>query len=147
MKRNRTKKDPAITFIEVIVWVAILLVFLSGTVYLAIGQLSRANRAAALSQIQNIGLALDSYFIDNRRYPSEEQGLKALSQPPILEPVPQNWTGPYVQSQSGEFIDPWGNELVYEVPGPGGLPYAIISYGADGRPGGDGNDEDISNYQ
>jgi general secretion pathway protein G len=63
---------------------------------------------------------------------------------PVLEPVPERWDGPYVTKTIA--FDPWGNPYEYRVPGPGGLPFGIRSYGADGRPGGDDDAEDIVSW-
>jgi len=85
-------------------------------------------------------------MLDCGRYPTEEQGLKALVEKPILSPVPKKWNGPYIQTLEIP-IDPWSNEYEYMVPGPGGLPFGIRSYGADAIEGGQDNDKDITTWE
>lgn len=112
---------------------------------MAFRYVDRARQVTARSQIETFSLALQAYAIDCRRYPTQEQGLQALWQKPILEPVPSGWSGPYVEKSIP--ADPWGNAYEYLVPGPEGLPFGIRSFGADGREGGEGNDRDVSSWQ
>ena len=107
--------------------------------------IDRAKIVSTRSEIQAIGMALDSYYLDNGKYPTEDQGLKSLWERPSLEPVPKNWTGPYVNKE--DFNDAWDNSYVYDVPGESGLPYSISSLGSDGYPGGDGNAQDINSWE
>jgi general secretion pathway protein G len=133
------------TFVETLVVIAIVMI-LTGTVgFIAFRYIDQARRVSAQTQIETYGLALSSYFIDNLIYPAQDQGLEALWSKPNLDPIPQNWNGPYIDRQPES--DPWGNPFIYEVPGPNGLPFAVISYGADGLPGGEGNDADISSWE
>lgn len=81
------------------------------------------------------------YRLDNRRYPSTAQGLEALVARPVTPPAPPNWaSGGYLAQVP---VDPWGNPYVYRSPGEG-APYELISLGADGQPGGEGVDADLS---
>ena len=89
--------------------------------------------------------SLNAYFLDTGRYPTSEQGLEALWDRPVLEPVPEGWQGPYLTKELPE--DPWGNHYDYFVPGPSGLPYGIRSYGADGSEGGDEAAADIVSWK
>lgn len=133
------------TFVETLIVIAIILVLTSTVGFMAFRHLGTARVAAARSQIESLGLALNSYMLDTDRYPSEGQGLQALWMQPNLEPVPDNWNGPYLTSELPS--DPWGNKYEYRVPGPNGLPFAIVSYGADGLQGGEGSDADISSWE
>ncbi len=133
------------TFVETIIVIAIILVLTATVGIVAFRSLSTANDAAARTQVQTFATALDSYLIDARRYPTEGQGLDALWERPTLEPVPENWDGPYLNRPVP--LDPWGNEYVYVVPGPQGLPYGISSLGADGLPGGQDENEDINSWE
>ena len=87
---------------------------------------------AARTQISNFETALEQYRLRNRQYPTTGQGLQALISP-------HQFLGSTTVPK-----DPWGNEYVYRQPGPNGLAYEIISYGADGQPGGTGLDADVS---
>ena len=101
--------------------------------------------AAARSQMEMLGAALDAYRLDNGRYPTTAQGLQALREEPTLEPRPRNWNGPYLRRAVP--LDPWDNPYVYIAPGeanPGS--YDLVSYGADGLPGGEGENADIRSW-
>ncbi len=103
-----------------------------------------AQRQVAIGQIRNLMTALDSYYLDNRKYPTTEQGLQALVEKPSGSPVPKNYPRDgYIDNVP---LDPWRNEYVYRSPGTGGGPYSIESYGADGMDGGDGENADIESW-
>lgn len=90
----------------------------------------------------NIGLALKLYKLDNGRYPTTEQGLKALLLKPSSSPAPKNWNGPYLESDP---LDPWKTEYAYKCPGEhNSTGYDLYSLGADGV---DGSDDDIKNWK
>jgi general secretion pathway protein G len=105
------------------------------------GQEKKARQRAAKGQIALFEAALDNYRLDVGRYPTTEQGLQALREQP--DGVTK-WDGPYLKKAVPN--DPWGNAFVYESPSEHG-DYAIISYGADGRPGGEDVDTDIVSWQ
>ncbi len=107
-----------------------------------------ARRAQAEADIRVLAVAIDLYAADNGAPPTTMQGLEALQAQPTTPPVPRNWNGPYVETQ-GIPRDPWGNPYHYACPGELNQDgYDIISYGADGRPGGVGLwDADISNAE
>jgi general secretion pathway protein G len=83
-------------------------------------------------------VALDSYRLDNGSYPSTEQGLAALRDRPTRDPAPTNWRGPYLRK--GVPLDPWGRPYIYRIQSSG---YDLQTLGRDGRPGGDGEDQDV----
>ncbi len=132
------------TFIETLIVISIILVLTSTVGFMAFKYVGKARVVAARTQIENLSMALDTYYMDTRHYPTEEQGLESLWEKPVLEPVPKNWDGPYLKKKPAK--DPWGNAYEYRVPGPHGLPYGILSAGADGNPGGDGTDRDITSW-
>lgn len=100
-----------------------------------------AKQSTAQAQIQNFSTALDSFFVDVGRYPTEREGLEALFYKPDGL---SRWTGPYVKKEIP--LDPWDNPYAYRVPGSHG-PYDIISFGADGQEGGEEENRDINNWQ
>jgi general secretion pathway protein G len=103
-----------------------------------------ARRVAARQDIGTIMQALKLYHLDNGRYPTQEQGLVALVKKPLIAPLPNNWKdGGYLERVPN---DPWGNAYQYLNPGVHGE-IDTFSYGADGKPGGDGNDADIGSWQ
>lgn len=133
------------TFVETLIVISIVLILTSTVGFMAFRYVGKAKIVAAKTQIENLSMALDTYFMDNMRYPIEEQGLASLWKKPILEPVPKNWDGPYIKKKLAK--DPWENDYVYVIPGPNGLPYGISSPGADGYPGGEGDNQDINSWE
>ena len=105
------------------------------------GQEKKARQRAAKGQIALFEAALDNYRLDIGRYPTTEQGLQALREQP--DDVTR-WDGPYLKKAVPN--DPWGNPFVYESPSEHG-DYAILSYGADGAPGGEDDNVDIVSWQ
>jgi len=142
--KKQNMPDEGWTFMETLIVIAIVLILTSIVGFTGIQYLDRARAAAARSQIDAFALALESYYIDCGRYPTEEQGLKALWQKPIIEPISPNWAGPYIYKKTPS--DPWGNLYEYKTPGPEGLPFSIRSLGADSREGGEGKDADINSW-
>jgi general secretion pathway protein G len=130
------------TFMETLVVIAIVLILSSTVGYVAVRNIPRSRIAAAKSQIDSFMAALESYYIDCGVYPTEEQGLEALWRKP--DNASNSWAGPYLLKQPR--ADPWGNPYIYRVPGEHGFPYGIISYGEDGKPGGEGNAADITSW-
>jgi len=99
--------------------------------------------AKAKQDIQAMETALTMFKLDNFVYPSNEMGLKALVQKPD-DPSIRNWrAGGYLQHLNK---DPWGNDYQYQVPGTHGTDYDLYSLGADGQPGGEGENADIGNW-
>jgi len=129
---------------ETIIVIAIILVLTSSVGYMAIQYLDKARVATAKSQIESFCTALESYYIDCGRYPTAEQGLQALWQKPTIQPINDNWAGPYIYKNIPK--DPWGSPYEYAAPGYNGLPYSIRSFGSDGREGGEKNDADITSW-
>ena len=105
------------------------------------GQEKKARQRAAKSQIALFEAALDNYRLDVGRYPTTDHGLQALREQP--DDV-SRWDGPYLKKAVPN--DPWGNPFFYESPSEHG-DYAILSYGADGAPGGEDDNADIVSWQ
>ncbi|MEJ2205758.1 MAG: type II secretion system major pseudopilin GspG [Gemmatimonadota bacterium] len=134
------------TLIELMV-VVIVLGLLAGLVLPQItGRVSDAKLATARTQIEMMGVALDSYRLDNGRYPTTQQGLEALRTEPTTEPLPNNWRGPYLRREVP--VDPWGRSYEYRSPGEENpTSYDLFTLGLDGQPGGEGEDADITSWQ
>ncbi|MCX8030949.1 MAG: type II secretion system major pseudopilin GspG [Thermodesulfovibrionales bacterium] len=103
-------------------------------------KLGKGKQAAAKAQIELLGQALDQYRLDVGSYPTTEQGLNAL----VTNPGVEKWEGPYLKK--GVPLDPWGNPYIYQFPGTHGE-YDLLSYGRDGKPGGEGEDQDVTSWQ
>ncbi len=104
------------------------------------GQIGKSEVKVTRAQIDGFAKALDQYRIDTGHYPNTDQGLAALMTQPTGE---AKWAGPYLAK--GVPKDPWGNDYHYTSPGEHN-DYDLLSYGRDGRPGGDGEDADIVNW-
>ena len=138
------KADKGFTFIETIVTISIILILSAAVGFSAIKYVERARIASCRNQIETFRLALQSYLLDCGQLPAESQGLQALWEKPSLSPVPHGWEGPYIDRQVPK--DPWGNNFIYKNPGEKNLPFTISSYGADGKPGGEGANAEINSW-
>lgn len=133
-----------IEILVVIVVIAILATLVAPNVFKHVGA---ARDTTAKTQIEQLGSALDTYRLDNGMYPSTEQGLGALQVAPTSEPVPTNWNGPYL-SKIEVPNDPWKRPYIYRSPGEVNTNgYDLMSYGADGQPGGEGDNADIVSWK
>lgn len=132
-----------IEMIVVILVIAVLAALVAPNVFRHVGT---AKDAAARSQIEMFGAALDAYRLDNGRYPSTEQGLEALWREPSAAPRPTRWRGPYLRKEVP--LDPWDRRYIYKAPGEVNTwGYDLLSYGADGQQGGDGEAADILSWK
>ena len=131
------------TLLEVMVVVVILGILAALVVPRIISRPDEARVIAAKQDIASLLQALKLYRLDNQRYPTTEQGLQALTLKPTTSPVPPNWkAGGYVERLPK---DPWGGVYQYWNPGVRGE-IDVFSFGADGAPGGEGNDADIGSW-
>ena len=130
------------TLIELLVVIAILSLLIGLVAPAMIRQLGSAKHKIAEQSIARIGGILDIYRIDVGSYPSTQQGLQALA---VRPSAAAGWNGPYIKD-ADELNDPWGRPYQYRNPSSRpGHDYDIISLGADGKPGGDGEDADLEN--
>lgn len=142
--RTRRKADRGLTLIELMVVVVILSLLAVVIVPRVIDRPDQARVARAQSDIAALSAALNLYRLDNGAYPSTEQGLEALVQRPTRPPVPSNWAeGGYIDRVPN---DPWGRPYQFLSPGVRGA-FDLMSFGADGRPGGSGVNAEIGNWQ
>ena len=136
------KNHTGFTLIELMVVLVILGVLAALVVPSIVGRTDDARITAARTDIAAISQALKLYRLDNGRYPTAAQGLAALNAKPTVAPVPSNWK-PYIEKLPN---DPWGRTYGYAQPGVKGE-IDVFSYGADGKPGGEGVDADIGSWQ
>ena len=137
------RKQYGFTLLEVMVVVVIIGILAALVVPKIISRPDEARIVAAKHDIASLMQALKLYRLDNQRYPTTEQGLQALVSRPETTPVPLNWkAGGYVDRLPR---DPWGNPYQYLNPGVHGE-IDLLSFGADGAPGGEGNDTDIGSW-
>jgi general secretion pathway protein G len=143
-KKTRHGKSRGFTLIELLI-VMVILGLLSALVGPRLfGHLSSSKIKAARTQIEMLGASLDMYRLDMGRYPSTEEGLNALTQKPADEVQGMKWHGPYLKKKVDK--DPWDAPYVYAFPGQHGE-YDLSSLGADGQPGGEGENADINSWE
>ncbi len=135
------KRQRGFTLIEIMVVVVILAVLGALVVPKILENVDKARVTRAQSDIRAIQTALDMYRLDNFKYPTTEQGLQALVTQPNDPTIANYRSGGYLPSLPK---DPWNNPYQYVSPGANGRDYDIISYGRDGKPGGEGYDADVS---
>lgn len=138
---QRFRASSGFTMMELLIVLVIigLLAALVGPILFQ--RINPAKQSVARAQIENFMTALDSYFIDTGHFPTAQQGLAALRVKPEGE---SKWAGPYLKKEIPN--DPWGNAFQYRAPGRNGG-YEITSPGADGREGGDGENQDINSWE
>ena len=140
--RSVVRREGGFTLIEVLV-VLVILGLLAGLVGpQVLRYLGGSRQGAARLQIQQLATALDLYRLDVRRYPTSEQGLRALVEKPADG---AGWNGPYLTKGSVP-ADPWGHPYQYRAPGKHGA-YDLWSLGADNREGGEGEDHDVASWE
>lgn len=137
----RQHRQAGFTLLELLIVVIILglLATLVGPRLFSV--FDKAKRQVAKTQIEKFAAGLDLFRLDIGRYPTTDEGLEALVNPP--EDL-ERWNGPYMEK--GVPKDPWDRKYVYISPGEHGA-YDLISLGLDGEPGGDGEDADITSWQ
>ena len=141
---KRRKRLRGFSFIEVMVVIIILGLLSSIVGVYLFDSAEQAKADATKTQIKGLETALDLYRLHNSRYPSGEQGLKALLEKPEVGVIPKNWNGPYLRGNNLP-EDGWGSP--YRYLSVSGKNYEIISLGADGTDGGTDLDEDINSSE
>jgi general secretion pathway protein G len=131
------------TLIEILVVVSLIAIIMGIVAGNFIGRGEKAKADAAKIEIGQISQTLDLYKLEIGRYPTTQEGLQALITAPAGV---NNWNGPYWKKNSVP-KDPWGTEYKYTAPAASGAAYEILSYGADGKEGGEGPNKDISSLQ
>jgi general secretion pathway protein G len=137
--KNRRRRG--ITLIEMLVVVTIIALFAALVGPRMFGQADKAKRTAARAQINSFMTALGAYKLATGTFPTTEQGLQALRVKPDNTP---QWDGPYLPQDIP--MDPWAHPYLYKFPGDHGDEPDIISLGADGQSGGEGNNADIVSW-
>jgi general secretion pathway protein G len=139
---KRKRKHGAFTLIEFLVVVTIIGILATLIVPRFFGKIGGAKQAVAKQKITVLELKVLEFQTDCGRLPGNDEGLHALLVPPA--DVQEQWQGPYVKEK--DIIDPWGAELIYEYPGRMNADFDIYTLGADGREGGEDENEDLGNW-
>jgi general secretion pathway protein G len=139
-----SRRESGFTLIEIMVVVTIIAILSALLLPQVMGKVDEARVAAAKQAIRTLETALNFYQMDNFRYPTSDQGLKALVEKP--DPPPPNWRAVgYLQAKTVP-KDPWGNDYVYQQPGTKGGEFDLYSLGKDGQPGGEDANADIGSW-
>lgn len=140
METDERKRERGFTLLELIAVVVILVILVAVTAPRFLNRVGTAKVQAAQIQLARLEQALEFFRLDVGRVPSGSEGLDAL----YRDPGVRNWTGPYLKKR-GDILDPWGREFEYRSPGQHGE-YDLVSYGADGTAGGDGENADVTSW-
>ena len=141
MEEVKRRKEHGFTIMELVVVIIIIGLLAAFVAPKFFGKVSEAKLKAAKAQIELFGTALDALRLDVGRYPSTDEGLRALREKPSGM---ESWKGPYLPKEIP--MDPWGKAYVYKSPGEHG-DHDLISYGLDGSPGGEGENEDVVSWK
>ncbi len=139
---SQRQRNAGFTLMELLVVLAILGLLMGLVGPQLIKQLGGAKSKTAALQVKDLEQSLEMYKIDVGRFPSTDQGLVALVQKPSNA---NGWNGPYLKSKDVP-VDPWGYEYHYKFPGDH-AEIDVFSYGQNGSPGGEGEDQDVGNWQ
>jgi general secretion pathway protein G len=138
-RRRAPERNAGFTLLEllvVMVIIGLLVGYVAPNYFSAVG---KSEVKAARAQIDALHKALVAYRLDMGAYPPSDPGLNALVQKPAGA---TQWAGPYLSKTVP--LDPWGHPYVYRFPGRRGGEFDLLSYGRDGKPGGEGEAADIS---
>jgi general secretion pathway protein G len=141
LQQRAESREGGFTLIELLVVLAILGMLVALVTPQLLKYLGRAKTDATRIQIEEIAGALDLFRLDVGRYPTQVEGLQALVEGPVGLSV---WNGPYLK-QKGIPLDSWGHAFNYKAPGDHGE-FDLYSLGADGAPGGSGENQDVTNW-
>ncbi len=140
-ERRRSRQEAGFTLMELLVVLAIIGLLAVLVAPRVIQYLGGAKVDTATVQIDRLAGVLDLYRLEVGSYPSQEEGLAVLFDRPVNA---VNWNGPYIRNRKS-LTDPWGNPYGYRYPGEHGE-FDLYSLGADGREGGDGENQDITSW-
>jgi general secretion pathway protein G len=139
--KPRAGRQSGFTLIEIIIVVIIMSMIAALVVPRLFKKVEKSKQQITKTQIIMIENAVKMFKLDTGRYPSSDEGLKALLEKPDAA---NNWDGPYLEK--GIPKDPWGRDYLFIYPGKN-YTFEIVSHGADGKEGGEGENKDINNWE
>ena len=142
--QHRRNRQRGFTLMEIMVVIFIIGLLIAVVAPSVLGNQDKAMKQKVMADLATLEQALDMYRLDNLRFPSSEQGLAALVKKPTQEPLPRSWRSDGYVRRLPE--DPWGTPYQYRMPGEHGR-VDVYSLGADGLPGGEGQDADLGNWE
>lgn len=142
MKQHTKRKQQGFTLLELLVVLGIIAMLAGLVGPQVMKHMGESKVKAAKVQIEDLAQTLDMYKLDVGSYPTSEQGLNALIENPGDI---KRWNGPYLRKAKVP-LDPWNNEYRYTSPGEHGK-FDISSLGADGKEGGEGEDQDLNSWE
>jgi len=137
-KQNRRKRERGFTLIELLIVIVILGLLVGLVGPRMFSKVGTAKLKTAQAQIEFLSTAIDTFRLDMGKFPTELNEL-------VKKIDSKKWEGPYLPKQIPR--DPWGNSYEYKFPGENGRDYDIISYGADGTSGGEGENQDVCSWK
>ncbi len=141
VRRSFSARTRGFTLLEMLV-VLVIIGLLAGLVGPRLfSKVDQSKVTTAQTQVKLLRGAVESLRLDVGRYPSAEEGLAMLTRPPTDPSLAPRWRGPYLDDAMP--LDPWGAPYQYAVPGADGQPFALYSFGSDGKRGGEGDAKDI----
>jgi general secretion pathway protein G len=144
--RRSENRELGFTLLEILIVVMIVGLLMSFVATRFLSRTTEAKISLAETQLRQLQQALELYKLDNGRYPTLDQGLDALVSEPAAEPRPRHYPpGGYLEAK--QLMDPWDNPVQYTIPGQHNEhSYDLFSFGPDGTEGGEGENQDIVNW-
>lgn len=139
MNRNQ-RRQRGFSLLELVIVLIILGTIMGFLAPRIFGNVERANQGGAKIKMSQLSGQLEVMRLEIGRYPTSAEGLASLMTKPAGM---EKWNGPYIKDAT-QLKDPWGNDFKYSSPGDGGRPFTIVSLGADGKEGGEGDNKDIT---
>jgi general secretion pathway protein G len=139
-ERKLDRRARGFSLLELVIVLIILgtiMAFLAPRIF---GNVERANQQLARAKMEQLSGQLEIMRLEVGRYPNSQEGLRALLEKPAGM---DRWNGPYIKDPT-TLKDPWGNDFKYTAPG-ASKPFDLVSLGADGREGGEGENRDLTN--
>lgn len=138
------QKYEGFTLIEIMIVMVIIAMLAALVGPRVMGALSSSKLKASRIQIETLSASVEAFHLDIGRYPTQIEGLQVLVENPENTPI-KNWRGPYLKKNKVP-NDGWGNAFFYEIPSKHKMAFDIYSLGADGKPGGTGDDAELGNW-